>query len=319
MGDPSGIGPEILAAALGEARVRRALVPCVFGDGPSLARFPLLRRMAQPGASPGTRVEQPTLCEVTALGEKDRAPGRPTRAGGRAQLAYVKAAIEAAQRGWVDALCTAPVSKEQISRAGVPFVGHTELLAESFGREVLMLMDGPRVRVALATNHVPIRELPDALSAAKLVEQLQLLSRSLAPVLGRKPRIAVCGLNPHAGDGGILGREDIEVIAPAVRQARRRGIDCRGPFAADGLFAKAERMPFDAVLAMFHDQGLVAAKALDFERTVNVTLGLPVPRTSPDHGVAYDIAGKGKASPEPMVQALLKAAELARAAGRGRR
>ena len=320
MGDPSGIGPEVLAAALLQPRVRRALLPCVFGDGPTLRRAASLLRLERRTADAApVPIVRPTLCEVTALPAKDRSPGRPTRAGGRAQLAYVNAAVEAARAGLVDALCTAPVSKEQITRAGIPFMGHTELLAEAFGCEVLMLMDGPRLRVALATNHVALRALPDALSTDRLVRQLCLLSESLAPLLGRRPRLAVCGLNPHAGEGGLLGREEVDVIRPAILRARRRRVDCHGPLAADGLFAKAARLPFDAVLAMYHDQGLVAAKALDFERTVNVTLGLPLPRTSPDHGVAYDIAGKKVASPVPMVEALLKAAQLAAVSPRRRR
>jgi len=299
MGDPSGIGPEIVARALADARVRRALVPVVFGDGPSLRRL-----------------EGAQVRAVTRLPAADRRPGKPSRAGGRAQLAYVRAAVAAARAGEVDALCTAPVSKEQISRSGERFVGHTELLAESFGREVLMLLDGPRLKVALATNHVSIRDLPRALTRGRVAGALALLDASLRPLLGRSPRLAVCGLNPHAGDGGVLGREDQAVIAPAMKDAARRGVRCEGPFAADGLFAsllRARRPRFDAVLAMFHDQGLVVVKALDFERTVNVTLGLPLPRTSPDHGVAYDIAGKGRADAEPMISALLKAAILARA------
>ena len=158
LGDVSGIGPEVTAHALSLPRVRRALVPVVFGDGPTLARFPTFAGYAR--ATPQTlgEVTGPTVCEVTALAEKDRRPGKPTRAGGRAQYHYIQAAIVAARAGQVDALCTAPVSKEQISRAGIPFMGHTEVLAEAFGREVLMLMDGPRVRVALATNHVPDRK-----------------------------------------------------------------------------------------------------------------------------------------------------------------
>ncbi|HYV48940.1 MAG TPA: 4-hydroxythreonine-4-phosphate dehydrogenase PdxA [Myxococcaceae bacterium] len=298
MGDPSGIGPEIIFKALADRRVRRALVPVVFGDGPSLRR---LR---------GVEVRA-----VTALAAKDRRPGKPSREGGRAQLRYILAAVAAAKGGEVDALCTAPVSKEQISRTGELFVGHTELLAEEFARDVLMLLDGPRLKVALATNHVAIRELPKVLTRSKVEAALTLLDVSLWPVLGRSPRLAVCGLNPHAGDGGVLGLEDRAVIAPAMRDAARRGVKCEGPFAADGLFAsllRAKKPRFDAVLAMFHDQGLVVVKALDFERTVNVTLGLPLPRTSPDHGVAYDLAGKGRANPEPMASALLKAAELAR-------
>jgi 4-hydroxythreonine-4-phosphate dehydrogenase len=307
LGDPSGIGAEVTWKALADARVRRALVPVVFGDASS---FPRPGRVS-PWEGGGRFVA------VSRLPAKDRRPGKPTRAGGLAQHAFITAAIAAAQAGEVDALCTAPVSKEAITKAGIPFVGHTELLADAFGCEALMLMDGPRLRVALATNHLPLAEVPAALSVPKLLATLMRLDASLAPVLGHRPRIAVCGLNPHAGEGGVMGTEEVCVIAPAIAQARRRHLDVHGPFAADGLFAKAASgFPFDVALAMFHDQGLVAAKALDFARTVNVTLGLPVPRTSPDHGVAYDIAGKNRADPEPMIHALLKAAEFARAVTR---
>ncbi|WNG13890.1 4-hydroxythreonine-4-phosphate dehydrogenase PdxA [Cystobacter fuscus] len=311
LGDVSGIGPEVTAAALALPRVRRALVPVVFGDEPTLERFALFGTYAR--ATPETleRPSRPTVCVVTRLGEKDRQPGKPTRQGGKAQYAFIQAAIEAARAGRVDALCTAPVSKEGISRAGIPFMGHTEVLAEAFGREVLMLMDGPRVRVALATNHVPLADVPRLLTVERLVAQLKLLSTSLAPVVGHAPRIGVLSFNPHAGEGGLLGREEVDVITPAIKLARRQRLDVHGPLAADGLFAHVEHFPYDVVLAMYHDQGLIPAKALDFERTVNVTLGLPVPRTSPDHGTAYDIAGKGQANSVPMVEALLKAARLA--------
>jgi len=301
--------------ALANPAVRRALVPVVFGDGPTFERLPTLRRLPPAPAGPGLP-EGPARVAVTSLVAKDRIPGRPSRAGGRAQLAYVKAAVASALEGELDALCTAPVSKEQITRAGVRFMGHTELLADAFDREVLMLMDGPRVRVALATNHLALRDVPRALEKTRLAAQLQLLSASLQPVLGRRPKIAVCGVNPHAGEGGLLGDEEVRTVAPAIALARRRGVDCTGPWPADGLFARPEHMPADVVLAMYHDQALVVAKALDFDRTVNVTLGLPVPRTSPDHGVAYALAGKGRASAEPMVAALLKAAQLAAPRGR---
>jgi 4-hydroxythreonine-4-phosphate dehydrogenase len=296
--------------------VRRVLVPVVFGDGPTLERLPSVRRLPPVEREAGLPPEGPARVAVSALAAKDRVPGKPTRAGGKAQLAYVTAAVEAARLGVLDALCTAPVSKEQITRAGVRFMGHTELLADAFKREVLMLMDGPRVKVALATNHLALRDVPRALEKNRLAAQLQLLSASLQPVLGRRPRIAVCGLNPHAGEGGLLGDEEVRTIAPAIALARRRGVDCTGPWPADGLFARPDRMPADVVMAMYHDQALVVAKALDFDRTVNVTLGLPVPRTSPDHGVAYALAGKGKASAEPMIAALLKAAQLAAPRGR---
>jgi 4-hydroxythreonine-4-phosphate dehydrogenase len=292
-GDPSGIGPEIIRKALDDPRVRRALTPVVFGD--ASLRLPS------------------GICAVTQLSPGDRRPGRPTRAGGRAQLAYIEALIASAQAGNLDALCTAPVSKEQITRAGVRFMGHTEVLANAFEREVLMLMDGPRLKVALATNHVPLAQVGRSLTVAELVAKLRLLATSLSRQLGRRPRIAVCGINPHAGEGGLLGLEEQRLVIPAIRRARRAGVRCEGPFGADGLFAHSAG--YDAVMAMYHDQGLVAAKALDFGETVNVTLGLPLPRTSPDHGVAYDIAGKGKALAEPMVFALLKAAELSREPG----
>lgn len=293
LGDPSGIGAEVTLAALRHPRVRRALTPVLFGD-------------ASVRAPRGVE-----LRVISQLPAKDRRPGKPTLVGGRAQLAYVEAALAAAHAGEVDALCTAPVSKEMITRAGLPFAGHTELLAASFGVEVLMLMKGPLLSVALATNHLPIAKVPRALSTPKLVAQLTLLHRGLLPVLGRAPRIAVCGLNPHAGDGGVLGTEEQRIITPAIVEARRRGLDVQGPFAADGLFARARAFPFDVALAMFHDQGLVATKTLDFARTVNVTLGLPVPRTSPDHGVAYDLAGRGQADATPMISALLEAAAFA--------
>jgi 4-hydroxythreonine-4-phosphate dehydrogenase len=311
MGDPAGIGPEVIAQALARRSVQRALTPLVFGDGPVLTKHRLFARWTSlpPGAT--QRPTGPAWCAVTQLPKAARTPGKPTVEGGRAQLDYVRAAVVAAKEGQVDALCTAPVSKEQIRRAGFPFVGHTELLGEAFDCETMMLMDGPRVRVALATNHLPLREVPAALKPERIAWQLSLLSDSLRRVVRRKPRLALCGLNPHAGEGGTMGQEELEVLEPAMALARQRGVEVKGPFAADGLFAKADRFPFDAVLAMYHDQGLIAAKALDFEATVNVTLGLPVPRTSPDHGVAYDIAGRGLATAEPMVSALLKAAELA--------
>jgi len=311
LGDPSGIGPEVLALALEVPRVRQALVPVVFGDGPTLDRFPSLRDLPLRAAADLGRSAGAARVAVTELAERDRRPGKPSRAGGKAQLAYVQALVQAARDGHLDALCTAPVSKEQILRTGTRFVGHTELLAEAFGCEALMLLDGPRVRVALATNHLPLRDVPRALSVPRLTAQLQLLAASLRPRFRRPARIAVTGLNPHAGEGGQLGDEEVRIIAPAVARARRRGVDCTGPLPADGLFAHPDRMPFDAVLVMYHDQGLVVAKALDFDQTVNVTLGLPLPRTSPDHGVAYALAGTGQATPAPMVAALLRAADLA--------
>ncbi|MCU0695761.1 MAG: 4-hydroxythreonine-4-phosphate dehydrogenase PdxA [Myxococcaceae bacterium] len=292
LGDPSGIGPLVTAKALRRPQVRRALTPVVFGDEGDRHRFP-------------ATVE---FIGVSKLAEKDRRPGVPSRHGGRAQFEAIDALITAAKAGEVDALCTAPVSKEWISRAGVPFMGHTEVLAEAFDAEVVMLMKGPRLSVALATNHLPLARVPKALTVKGLVRTLAIVDAGLSAVLGRRPTIAVCGLNPHAGEGGLLGREEVDVIVPAMKAARRRGLSLTGPHGADGLFA--HRTGFDVALAMFHDQGLVATKTLDFVHTVNVTLGLPVPRTSPDHGTAYALATSGEADETPMVSALLEAARF---------
>jgi 4-hydroxythreonine-4-phosphate dehydrogenase len=207
-----------------------------------------------------------------------------------------------------------------MARAGFRHSGHTDYLAEALGAPaVLMLLAGPSLRVGLATVHRPLRQVARELSTAGLVESLKLLDRGLREWFGLpRPRIAVCGLNPHAGEGGLLGSEEIEVIAPAVRRAARLGLAVSGPFPADSLFATVARhRRFDAVLAMYHDQGLGPLKALDFERAINVTLGLPQPRTSPDHGVAYDLAGQGTADPTSMIEALRSAASMARA-GTGR-
>ena len=291
LGDPSGIGAEVTMKALRRSAIHRALTAVVFCD----ASFP---------AGPWERVV------VSHLAAKDRRPGKPTLAGGEAQYAYFKAAVDAAKDSIVDAICTAPVAKDAIVRAGIPFVGHTEALGEFLGGEPLMVMHGPRLAVALATTHVPLRRVSEVLTSEGILRALTTLDREFPRSKGR-PRIAVCGVNPHPSDGGFGGDEEQRIIAPALTDAREAGIKVFGPFAADGLFAKAAQgFPYDVALAMYHDQGLIAVKVLDFASTVNVTLGIPLPRTSPDHGVAYDIAGKGKADEKPMAAALLQAAAM---------
>lgn len=291
LGDPSGIGPLVTAKALARRQVKRALEAVVFGDEHFRGHFDC------------------RFVAVSALPRSQRIPGEPSRQGGQAQFEAVMKLVDAAKRGELDAMCTAPVSKEQISRAGIPFMGHTEVLAAAFDVEVLMLMKGPQLSVALATNHLPLAKVPAALTVRGVTDVLVRLDAGMRQVLGRRPTIAVCGLNPHAGEGGLLGREELDVIIPAMKRAKRRGVNATGPHGADGLFA--HRRGFDVALAMFHDQGLVATKTLDFVNTVNVTLGLPVPRTSPDHGTAYALARRGTADETPMMTALLEAARLA--------
>jgi 4-hydroxythreonine-4-phosphate dehydrogenase len=314
LGDPSGIGPEVTAAALALPAVRRALTPLVFGDERAWTRACKLvgapDRLERVGLA--SQARGPALVPVSSLAERDLRPGRPTAAGGHAQLAFFERAVGAVLEGHAGGLCTAPVSKEAIARTGVAFTGHTEVLAERFHARVLMLLAGPRLRVAVHTTHLALADVAGRIDTAGIVEDLALLDRGLRQAFGiRRPRIAVCGLNPHAGDGGLFGDEEERLIAPAIRRARARRIDASGPHAADGVVPRAAAGEFDAVLAMYHDQGLVAFKVLHFDDGVNLTLGLSKPRTSPDHGVAYDLAGTGRARCASMREALLLAARLA--------
>jgi 4-hydroxythreonine-4-phosphate dehydrogenase len=314
VGDPSGIGPEILARTLASRGLWRRAVPLVFGNVELLARASGLRKRAglSLAAHRGRRPTSPAFVALLQSGDALPQPGRPDLAGAWLQLRSIEAACDAVERGDADALCTAPVSKAQIASVQPGFVGHTEFLAKRFGARVLMMLAGPRLRVAVATTHLALRDVPDRLIRRNLVDDLKLLSAELIERFGRKkPRIAVTGLNPHAGEQGHFGREEIDVIGPAIVDAREAGVLVEGPFAADGLFPRALRGDYDAVLAMYHDQGLIPVKLAHFDTAVNVTLGLPFPRTSPDHGVAYDLAGKGQANPSSMIAAARLAISLA--------
>ncbi len=296
MGDPLGIGPEVVVLALTELRVRVALDPVVFGDRTTLERAAALR---------GVTFEA-RLVQVGALSEKPS----PAEAGAAA-LEYVERAARTAIAREAKGLCTAPLSKERVALRAPGFVGHTELLAKMASARTAMMMAGPRLRVALATTHLSLADVPRKISAEQIAFVAELAARELRERFAvARPRVAVCGLNPHAGEGGLFGDEEARVVAPAIERARRAGVDASGPWPADGVFPRAARGEFDVVVALYHDQGLVPAKLLDFTETVNVTLGLPFVRTSPDHGTADDIAWQGKADPTPMISALLLAARL---------
>jgi 4-hydroxythreonine-4-phosphate dehydrogenase len=239
-------------------------------------------------------------------------PGQLSAVAGRAAYDTLVRAVGDAQRGLVDGIATAPVSKEAFAMAGLPWKGHTDLLAHLTGSAmVAMMFESPVLRVVLATVHIPLRDVPAALTR-DLVERTIALTAAELPRFGvHAPRIAVAGLNPHAGEHGLMGREDGEVIRPAVDASRAAGIDVAGPFPADTIFLRAHRGEFDVVVACYHDQGLIPVKLLAFGRAVNVTLGLPIVRTSVDHGTAFDIAGRGLADHGSMVEAVLLAARLA--------
>jgi len=278
-GDPSGIGPEIAAKAAADPRVRAACEPIVYGPS----------------------------------GDERFAPGVLSAAAGRAAYDTLVRAVDAAKVGTVDGLATAPVNKEAFRIAGLPWRGHTDLLAHLTGAShVAMMFHSDELRVVLATIHIPLAEVPRALTQSLMEKTIALTARELPLFDKVQPRIAVAGLNPHAGEHGLFGHEEAEVIAPAVEVCRARGVDVSGPFPADTVFVRARRGEFDVVVACYHDQGLIPVKLVAFGRAVNVTLGLPIVRTSVDHGTAFDIAGKGVADPESMIAATLLAARLAR-------
>jgi len=256
-----------------------------------------------------------TVLPVGRLSPRARRPGQPSLEGGRAAYQYVMTATRLAQSGALSAIVTAPINKALVTRAGFPISGHTELLAKVTGaRDVRMMLAGSRLRVVLVTMHVALADVPKLLTVGSILRTIRVTDEHLRRYHRlRRPRIAVAGLNPHAGEGGLFGREEGTVIAPAVARARAAGIEAHGPLAADALFFHASQGAFDAVVAMYHDQGLIPLKLLHFHDGVNVTLGLPIVRTSPDHGTAYDIAGKGRADDGSMRAAIALAIEMARA------
>ena len=325
LGDPSGIGAEVTAAAL--AALRREVAPLVFGDPRLFARE--LAALRLPVVEPGAPLPAGgALVAVTRLPASAVRSGKPVPAAGAAQLAYLEAAFEAVRRGDAAALVTAPVSKAQVARALPGFVGHTEWLeARCGGIRSVMMLAGEKLKVALATNHVAFGAIRRALTPARISDTIVLTHRAMRDDLGlARPRIALAALNPHAGDEGTFGGEEPTLLRTALARAARAGAPAAGPFPADSIFFRAALGEFDAVVALYHDQGLIPVKLLDAvggDPAVNVTLGLPIVRTSPDHGVAYDIAGKGKANPASMIAALRLAARIAkvragRAAGRRR-
>ncbi len=278
VGDPAGIGPEIAARAADDSRVRAACDPVIYA--PAGGAF---------------------------------APGALSASAGRAAYEVVVRATEDAQAGVVQAIATAPVNKEAFDLAGLPWRGHTELLQHLTGaRHVAMMFESEALRVVLATVHLPLADVPKALTRASLEATIVLAARELPRFGIPRPRIAVAGLNPHAGEHGLFGVEETMVIEPAVAACRGRGLDVSGPFPGDTIFYRAHRGEFDLVVACYHDQGLIPVKLLAFGSAVNVTLGLPIVRTSVDHGTAFDIAGKGQADPSSMIAAVLLAAKLAK-------
>ncbi|MDV2494832.1 MAG: 4-hydroxythreonine-4-phosphate dehydrogenase PdxA [bacterium] len=321
MGDAAGIGPEIVIKALTEHRKAIDAVgrPVVVGDLGALERAArvvdrtVALRPADPPFSTLLGDEAVAVHAVGALNLLSIPFGQVSAEAGAAAVAYLERAIDLAKAGAVDGIVTAPINKEAIHRAGVDFPGHTEILAERTGTDLYGLtLVSPDLAVVHLSTHLPLSEAI-ALVTRERVSRFIRLTHTVGRQLGyERPRIAVAGLNPHAGEEGLFGTEEREAIAPAVAEARSSGIDVMGPVSPDVVFLQARRGVYDLVLAMYHDQGHVAVKTMGFERGVNVTAGLPIVRTSVDHGTAFDIAGTGRADPTSLIEAFILAARITR-------
>jgi 4-hydroxythreonine-4-phosphate dehydrogenase len=319
MGDPVGVGPEIMVMALTAPQIYQVCRPLIIGDLPALERArrqlaPDLKILAVDHAAAGCY--EPGTMDVLALSHlapADLEYGRPTPAGGAAAVSYILTAIDLAMRKEVAGMVTGPISKISMNLAGYNYPGHTELLAEKTGAgEHAMMLAGAEFRVVLVTIHCALATVPGRLSTEAILNLCRLSSRALKQDFGlASPRLGVAALNPHAGEAGMFGNEEEEIIIPAVRRAQAEGLRVEGPFPADTLFWRHSQGEFAAIVCMYHDQGLIPLKLLHFMDAVNVTLGLPIIRTSVDHGTAYDLAGKGKAHAGSLKAAVRMAAEMA--------
>ena len=313
VGDPAGIGPEVALKALALVPPARRRQLVLIADRVALKRTAARFLRAVKG-SPYVPHRLPTaghvaFLEMHALPPKGVVPGKIDRAAGRAAAVYIAAGVELALKGEVRGIITAPIHKKALALAGIPFPGHTEMLAAlSSTQRYAMMLASPEMKVVVLTTHLSLRDAIKGVTRKAILEKLALMQGSLRL---KKP-IGVCGLNPHASDGGLFGDEEARIIAPAVAAARKAGINAEGPLPADTSFAPKVRDRYGAFLAMYHDQGLVAIKAVSFGNCANITLGLPFIRTSVDHGTAFDIAGKGKADPSSMLFAIDSAFALAR-------
>lgn len=304
LGDPAGIGPEIALKSLLSKEVREICKPIVVGDRivieEAIAKLnmPLKLKDIDFVDTPGTKDEVFKKC-------------RPSAAGGSASVAYIKKAVELALNNNVDAVVTAPISKEALKMAGFSWPGHTEMLAELTNtRDYAMLLCGGPLRVVLVTIHTALKNVPAMITKERVLKTILLAKKACEMLDIKEPRIAVAGLNPHAGEAGIFGDEEINEIVPAVHEAIEAGIPVSGPYPRNTLFNKAYKGEFDIIVCMYHDQGLIPLKMIAFDKGVNVTIGLPIIRTSPDHGTAYDIAWKGVADPSSMIEAIKTAATM---------
>jgi 4-hydroxythreonine-4-phosphate dehydrogenase len=319
MGDPAGIGPEICLRALREPAVKKICTPVLFGDVGVLknaakkdfaangCRILSLAGWKNPGA-----VAEPLIVDCGAIDAKKIRPGKISAACGRAGYVYIEQAIQAALAGKIDGVVTAPIHKEALNLTGVKFPGHTEIFTAltNAKRSCMMLYSG-KLTVSMVTTHIGYQEVPGKLSVGRVLNVIELTAEAMRQILRREPRIGVCGLNPHAGEHGLFGNhEEEKFVEPAVKLAREKKLNVTGPLVPDAVFTTAQKKNYDAIVTLYHDQGHIPFKMLAFDTGVNITLGLPIIRTSVDHGTAFDIAWQGKADPTSLFSAIRVAAEL---------
>ena len=319
MGEPTGIGPELCLRLLADETINQFCQPILFGDlavlknvGTACELSTAFTVIDENQLSELGSVSGPAIVDFQNFSAGQLTAGQISQQTGAASFGYVDAAIAAALTGHVDAITTGPIHKEAWQAAGIEFPGHTELLANRTGTDrFCMMMTSPAFSCSLVTTHVGYHEVPGLLTTANILEATQLTHEALARIVGRQPKLLALGLNPHAGEGGLFGnREEETIIRPAVEQAREQGIDIDGPLPPDTAFLPTRREQTDGYICMYHDQGLIPFKAFNFDTGVNITLGLPLIRTSVDHGTALDIAWQGKANVSSLISAVRLAARL---------
>jgi 4-hydroxythreonine-4-phosphate dehydrogenase len=318
LGDHNGVGPEVVIKALSDHRIFNMATPVIYGSGKVISYYKKQLNIEEFNFSQVRNKGQFSPKSINVVNCWDDTtevvPGKPTTQSGSNAITALNMACEELKEGLLDALVTAPIDKHSTHGASFPFTGHTEFLTQYFGAtESLMLMVSDSLRVGLVTEHAAIKDVAQYITREKVESKIKILEQSLRKDFGlSKPKIAVLGLNPHAGDSGLIGQEEEQVLKPVVSDLRNKGKLIYGPFSADGFFATGHHIKYDAVLAMYHDQGLIPFKAFAFEDGINFTAGLPIVRTSPDHGTAFNIAGKNMANEGSMRSALYRAVEILR-------
>jgi 4-hydroxythreonine-4-phosphate dehydrogenase len=318
IGDLNGVGPEVIIKALSDTRLLSLVTPVVYGSAKVISFYKKVMNLEEFNYSQVRNKGQfaPKMINVVNCWEDniDITPGKQSKESGKAAFTALKQACEELKEGLLDAIVTAPIDKNSIHSDEFPFKGHTEYLTKFFSaNNSLMFMISESLRVGLVTEHVALRDVASQLTKEKLEVKIALMENSLRNDFGiTKPRIAVLGLNPHAGDGGLIGQEDEQIIRPVVNDLRNKGKLVYGPFPADGFFGSPQYLKYDGIMAMYHDQGLIPFKSIAFENGVNFTAGLSVVRTSPDHGTAYSIAGKNQANESSLREAIYRAGDIFR-------